>query len=149
LSLSGGKATSEPASDYVSTFRGEEVEPDLVFRLLAAMICIQATRSGTRSSFNSSISTMSGNAATVGVAAGCGGGGRSSHRVEGTEKTVASPAPAGRPHHAGAADAGGCGYRRRYGPVNSASRLLKAQAPPLLSRWIDQIDSVLKPLVCA
>jgi hypothetical protein len=30
LARFGGKATSEPASDYVSTFRGEGVEPDLV-----------------------------------------------------------------------------------------------------------------------
>jgi hypothetical protein len=37
---------------------------------------------------------MRGNAATVGVAAGCGGGGRSSHGVAGAEKTVASSARA-------------------------------------------------------
>jgi hypothetical protein len=30
LSLFGGSATIVPASDYVSTFRGEGVEPDLV-----------------------------------------------------------------------------------------------------------------------
>ena len=62
--------------------------------LLAAMIPIQATGSGTRSSINSSISAMSGNAATVGVTAGCAGGGRSSQRTPGAEKTVASSARA-------------------------------------------------------
>ena len=30
MSRFGGKATIMPASDYVSTFRGERVEPDLV-----------------------------------------------------------------------------------------------------------------------
>jgi hypothetical protein len=39
LSRSGGSGSIGPASDYVSTFRGEGVEPDLVGLAVADHVC--------------------------------------------------------------------------------------------------------------